>query len=229
LHGIRNGSAAFQSGDTLLIPPAGPEVAIFGAVKRPAIYELLPGETTLAAVVTDAGGLTASASLRHTTIERISGNHQRETITLPTASSSDQPNNQPPMATFKVNDGDRIRIEPILPYSSRVVYLAGHVVRPGRVPYADGMRLSDVLHSYQDLLPEPADRGEIIRLVPPDLRPQTITFNVPEVLIGNANLKLQPYDTIRIFGRYQVDAPTVTIRGEVLHPGDYPMSEGMTA
>jgi protein involved in polysaccharide export with SLBB domain len=133
------------------------------------------------------------------------------------------------MATFKVNDGDRIRIEPILPYSSRVVYLAGHVVRPGRVPYADGMRLSDVLHSYQDLLPEPADRGEIIRLVPPDLHPQAIQFSISDVLIGNVNLKLQPFDTIRVFGRYQTDAPTVTIRGEVLRPGDYPMSEGMTA
>jgi len=91
------------------------------------------------------------------------------------------------------------------------------------------MRLSDVLHSYQDLLPEPADRGEIIRLVPPDLHPQTIAFSVPDVLIGNANPNLQPFDTIRIFGRYQSDAPTVTIRGEVLRPGEYPMSEGMTA
>jgi protein involved in polysaccharide export with SLBB domain len=110
-----------------------------------------------------------------------------------------------------------------------VIYLAGHVTRPGRVPYTDGMSLSDVLHSYEDLLPEPADRGEVIRLVPPDLHPQTIAFSVPDVLIGNANLKLQPFDTIRVLGRYQADAPTVTIRGEVLRPGEYPMSEGMTA
>ncbi|MGB6975392.1 MAG: SLBB domain-containing protein [Terracidiphilus sp.] len=229
LHGIRSGSASFESGDTLLVPPTGPQVAISGAVKRPAIYELLPGETTLAAVVTDAGGLTAAASLHHITIEHIGSNHQRETVTLPAEHSPDSPASLGPLASFHVKDGDRIRIEPILPYSSRVVYLAGHVVRPGRVPYTDGMRLSDVLHSYQDLLPEPADRGEIIRLIPPDLHPQTIAFNVPDVLIGNANFKLQPFDTIRIFGRYQADAPTVTIRGEVLRPGEYPMSEGMTA
>lgn len=229
LHGIRSGSASFESGDTLLVPPAGPQVAVSGAVKRPAIYELLPGETTLAAVVTDAGGLTAAASLRHITIERIGNNHQRETVTLPAEHSPDPPASLGLLASFHVKDGDRIRIEPILPYSSRVVYLAGHVVRPGRVPYTDGMRLSDVLRSYQDLLPEPADRGEIIRLVPPDLHPQTIAFSVPDALIGNVNLKLQPFDTIRIFGRYQSDAPTVTIRGEVLRPGEYPMSEGMTA
>lgn len=229
LHGIRSGSASFESGDTLLVPPAGPQVAISGAVKRPAIYELLPGETTLAVVVTDAGGLTAAASLHHVTIESIGNNHQRETVTLPTEHGPDPPASPGLLASFHVKDGDRIRIEPILPYSSRVVYLAGHVVRPGRVPYTDGMRLSDVLHSYQDLLPEPADRGEIIRLIPPDLHPQTIAFSVPDILIGNANLELQPFDTIRILGRYESDAPTVTIRGEVLRPGDYPMSQGMTA
>lgn len=227
LHGIRNGSASFQSGDTLLIPPAGPQVAVFGAVRRPAIYELLPSETTLAMVVTDAGGLTASASLQHITIERIGSNHQRETITLPSEDSRQTSLER--MTSFSVKDGDRIRVEPILPYSRRIIYLAGHVVRPGRVPYTDGMSLRDVLHSYQELLPEPADRGEIIRLVPPDLHPQAIQFSVYDVLIGNTNLKLQPFDTIRVFGRYQADAPTVTIRGEVLRPGDYPMPEGMTA
>lgn len=229
LNGIRNGSASFESGDTLLVPPAGAQVAVFGAVKRPAIYELLPSETALATVVGDAGGLTASASLHHIIVERIGDNHQRETITLPNDSSPAPPANPVLMSSFQVKDGDRIRIEPILPYSRRVIYLAGHVVRPGRFPFTDGMRLSDVLHSYQDLLPEPADRGEVIRLIPPDLHAQTIQFSVPDVLIGNANLKLQPFDTIRVFGRYQTDAPTVTIRGEVLRPGDYPMSEGMTA
>ena len=128
-----------------------------------------------------------------------------------------------------MKDGDRIRVEPILPYSQRAIYLAGHVVRPGRLAYTDGMRLSDVLRSYQDMLPEPAAHGEIVRLVPPDLHAETIDFNVPDVLIGNANVDLQPFDTIRVFGRYQVDAPTVTIRGEVLRPGKYPMSQGMTA
>jgi protein involved in polysaccharide export with SLBB domain len=228
LHGIRNGSAAFESGDTLLVPPAGPLVAVSGAVKRPAIYELKAGETTLGTVIEDAGGLTAAASLSHIRIERIDAHHQRETLTL--HGSGDQ-NSQAggDIAAFLVKDGDRIRVEPILPYSQRAIYLAGHVVRPGRLAYTDGMRLSDVLRSYQDLLPEPAAHGEIVRLVPPDLHAETIDFNVPDVLIGNANVELRPFDTVRVFGRYQVDAPTVTIRGEVLRPGKYPMSQGMTS
>lgn len=229
LHGIRNGSAPFESGDTLLVPPAGPQVAILGAIKRPAIYELLAGNTTLATVIEDAGGFTAAASLSHIRIERIDAHRKRVTVTLPDHDTQDLAASEDAIDHFQVEDGDRIRIEPILPYSQRAIYLAGHVVRPGRLPYSDGMRLSDVLHSYRDLLPEPAARGEIVRLVPPDLHAETIDFNVPDVLIGNFNITLRPFDTIRIFGRYEVDAPKVTIRGEVLRPGTYPMSKGMTA
>jgi len=229
LHGIRNGSAPFESGDTLLVPPAGPLVAVSGAVKRPAIYELKSGESTLATVIDDAGGFSAAASLSHIRIERIDANRQRVTVTLPEASNQTGQADRGAIATFPVKDGDRIRVDPILPYSQRAIYLAGHVVRPGRVAYTDGMRLSDVLPSYQDMLPEPAAHGEIVRLIPPDLHAETIDFNVPDVLIGNANVNLQPFDTIRIFGRYQVDAPTVSVLGEVLRPGKYPMSQNMTA
>ena len=222
LHGLRNSSAPFESGDTLLVPPAGPLVAVFGAVKRPAIYELKAGESTLATVIDDAGGFTAAASLGHIRIERIDANHQRETVTLHDAGDRSSQADHGAIATFPVKDGDRIRVEPILPYSQRAIYLSGHVVRPGRLAYTDGMRLSDVLRSYQDMLPEPAALGEIVRLLPPDLHAETIDFNVSDVLTGNANVDLHPFDTIRVFGRYQVDPPTVTICGEVRAPENTP-------
>ncbi len=91
------------------------------------------------------------------------------------------------------------------------------------------MTLNDVLRSYQDLLPEPADHGEIIRLRPPDYRPETIEFNLPQVMIGNDPLHLQAFDTVRLYGRYETDAPMVTIHGEVRRPGQYPLPEGLTA
>jgi len=229
LHGVRNGSARFESGDTLLVPPAGAQVAVSGALRRPAIYEVKAGESTLTSVIDDAGGFTAAASLGHITIERIDANRQRETVTLKIAGAESSQTDRDAIAAFRVKDGDRIRIAPILPYSQRAIYLEGHVVRPGRLPYTEGMRLSDALPSYQDMLPEPAAHGEIVRLVPPDLHAETIDFDVPEVLIGNANLELQPFDTIRILGRYEVDAPKVTIQGEVLRPSTYPLSKGMTA
>jgi protein involved in polysaccharide export with SLBB domain len=223
LRGIQNGEQRLQGGDTLVVPVVGPQVAIWGAVKRPAIYEL-NGETTLGALLQAAGGVTVAASLQHISIDRINANQNRETISVGTPDQDEKT-----IAAFELKDGDRIHIAAIAPYSERVVYVEGHVVRPGRHPYRDGMRLSNVLRSYQDLLPEPAAMGEIVRLVPPDLHVQTVEFNVADALIGNGDIALQPFDTVRILGRYDVDAPKVEIRGEVLRPGSYPLSEGMTA
>lgn len=227
LNGVRMDDERLQAGDTLLIPPAGPQVAIFGMVKRPAIYEL-KGSSTLKEVLNDAGGATVAAALNHITIERIDPNKQRETVTLESKPSDTTQSIQAQIATFAVRDGDRIHVAAILPYSERAIYVEGHVVRPGKFPFRDGMQLSDVLHSYQDLLPEPAAKGDLIRLVAPDFHPETIQFDVADALIGNVNLPLQPFDTIRILGRYEVDAPQVTIRGEVLRPGTYALSFDMT-
>jgi protein involved in polysaccharide export with SLBB domain len=227
LNGVRMDDERLQAGDTLLIPPSGPQVAIFGMVKRPAIYEL-KGNATLKDVLDNAGGATVAAALDHITIERIDPNKQRETVSLPSMPSTTRESKLAQIAAFGVKDGDRIHVEPILPYSERAIYVEGHVVRPGKFPYRDGMQLSDVLRSYQDLLPEPAAKGDIIRLVAPDFHPETIQFDISEALIGNTNPALQPFDTIRILGRYEVDAPQVTIRGEVLRPGTYALSHDMT-
>jgi protein involved in polysaccharide export with SLBB domain len=227
LHGVQN-EDRLEAGDTVLTPPAGPQIAVYGAVKRPAIYEL-KNQATLGAALADAGGATVAAELGHIEIERIDANQQRETVTLDLPPASSPESLQTAMATFAVHDGDRVHVSQILPYSQRVIYMQGHVVRPGRVAYHDGMRLSDVMHSYQDLLPEPADNAEIVRLVSPDLHPETIEFSLPDALIGNNNIALKPFDTIRIYGRYEADAPKVTVAGEVLRPGTYSLSEGMTA
>ena len=228
LHGVRMDGERLQSGDTLLVPPAGSQVAVFGMVKRPAIYEL-KGNSTLQDVLEDAGGVTVAAALNHITVERIQPNQQRETLSLEIPSPSTPESTLQAIASFHIKDGDRIHVAPILPYSERVIYVEGHVVRPGKYPYRDGMQIGDILRTYQDLLPEPASKGDIVRLMPPDLHPQTIQFDVADVLIGNNKAPLQPFDTIRVFGRYELDSPQVTIGGEVLRPGIYALAHGMTA
>jgi protein involved in polysaccharide export with SLBB domain len=228
LHGVRSEEDRLQAGDTILIPPVGQQVAVVGMVKRPAIYEL-KNEKKLSDVLDDAGGLLVAAAVTHTKIERINRQGHRVTMSLNLPDGSTKEALQVKVDEFEVQDGDRVTIDPILPYSEKAIYVEGHVVRPGKFSYHDGMTLTDVLRSYQDLLPEPADRGEIIRLLPPDLRADAISFNVPDVLSGNEEIKLKPFDTIRIAGRYEVDAPKVQIHGEVIHPGEYALSRGMTA
>jgi protein involved in polysaccharide export with SLBB domain len=228
LRGIRKTDDRLQGGDTLLIPPSGPQVAIYGAVKRPGIYELL-SEKTLASGLDDAGGLTVAAEPGHVTIERIAANQRREVIHVDGAATDGSGTSTASLTDVELKDGDRVRVGTVLPYSEQVVYLQGHVARPGKLAYRTGLRLADVLQSYRDLLPEPAERGEIVRLIAPDLHPETVEFNLPDVLVGNSNPALQPFDTIRVFGRYERDSPSVTIQGEVQRPGSYPMIQGMSA
>lgn len=228
LHGIRGDVERLEAGDTILVPAAGPQAEVDGMVKRPAIYEF-KGQVTLADVLDEAGGVSVSAALAHIRVERIEVDGHRATLEVGVPEGSTLESAQTRMKSFAVKDGDRVVVAPILPYSEKAIYMTGHVVRPGKLPYRDGMKLSDAIRSYQDLLPEPADHGEIVRLMPPDLRPEAIDFSVSDVLAGNGPIHLQPFDTIRILGRYEADAPRVTVRGEVLRPGGYALVDGMTA
>jgi len=227
LRGAHAETDSLEEGDTILVPPVGPQVAVSGSVRRPAVYEL-KGEAKLAEILNDAGGTQVTAALGRIMIERVAANDHRETVFIGVGAANTA-DLQKVIADFAVKDGDRVFVSSIAPWSERIVYVEGHVVRPGRLPYRDRMMLTDVLHSYQDLLPEPADRGQIIRLVAPDLHPEAIEFDVAEVVAGNRPIELQPFDTIRIRGRYESDAPKVTVQGEVLKPGTYSMANGMTA
>jgi protein involved in polysaccharide export with SLBB domain len=228
LNGIRADVERLEPGDTILVPAAGPQVEVSGMVKLPAIYEF-KGDVKLSDVLEEAGGTRVSAALAHIRVERIEADGHRSTLEVGLPQGSTLESARAQMDSFVVKDGDRVIVAPILPYSEKAIYLTGHVVRPGKLPYHDGMKLSEAIRSYQDLLPEPSDHGEIIRLMPPDLRPEAIDFSVADVLAGSAPVFLQPFDTIRIRGRYETDAPRVTVRGEVLQPGAYALSQGMTA
>ena len=127
-----------------------------------------------------------------------------------------------------MQDGDQVLVAPILPQNEKTVYIEGHVFRPGKYAFRDGMTVNDLLRSYQDVMPEPSNHAEIIRLQPPDFRPATISFDLSEILSGDDPINLQPFDVIRVFSRYEIDAPKVSIVGEVLRPGKYPLESGMT-
>lgn len=228
LQGVRSGVDRLEPGDTILVPPVGSQVAVAGMVRRPAVYELAQ-EKKLAEVLQLAGGVLVSANLRQISVERIEA-HERHVmlkVDLPAVSDAEALNKA--LTAFDVEDGDYVTIFPILPYSEQTIYLNGHVFRPGKYPYHPGMQIAELIKSYQDLLPEPSDHAEIIRLVPPDYHPEAIEFKLSEVLGGDDPIELQPFDTVRILGRYEADAPNVFVYGEVLRPGKYPLAQGMTA
>lgn len=229
LKGVSGSEVHLESGDSILVPPASAQVTIAGKVRRPAIYELRK-EQTLDQVLDLAGGVPVTGELNRIKVERVEAHQRKEMLSVNVGQGVDVKASEDVFSRFKVQDGDVITVSPILPYSNRTVYLQGHVFRPGKYPFKDGFKVTDLIGSYDDLLPEPADRGEIIRLHPPDFSPTVIPFSLHGVISKSVPApSLEPFDTVRVFGRYDTDAPKVSIFGDVLRPGEYPLSERMTA
>ncbi len=223
LHGVKGDIQRLESGDTVMVPPLGPEVTVEGMVRRPAVYER-KDEKSLAEVIALAGGLLPTAMLRHIEVQRVVA-HQKQTmlsLDIPQDDPSEEVTKK--LQSFQIEDGDKIRIFPIAPYVQDAVYLEGHVVRPGKYSFHDGMRVTDLIGSYKDLLPEAASQyGEIIRLSLPDFRPTVESFNLAEALADPARAPLlKSLDTIQIFGRYDFESPpVVSVLGDVRAPGTY--------
>ncbi len=223
LHGVRSGMERLENGDTILVPPIGPQVTVEGMVRRPAIYEL-KDEKDLASVLELAGGLLPTAAVRHIEVQRLVA-HEKQTmlsLDIPDAGNATQVTAK--LQAFQIQDGDRIRIFPISYGNESAVYLEGHVVRPGRYSYRDNMRVTDVVASYKDLLPEPAAQyAEIIRLNQPDFHPSVQSFDLADALANPASAPaLHPMDTVRIFSRFDFEnPPTVAVLGDVRMPGNY--------
>jgi protein involved in polysaccharide export with SLBB domain len=205
------------------VPPIGPQVTVDGMVRRPAIYEL-KDEKNLASVLELAGGLLPTATLRHIEVQRLVA-HEKQTMLsfdLPEVDSDAEVTKK--LEAFEIHDGDRIRVFPIAPYNQDAVYLEGHVVRPGRYSYRPNMKVTDVIASYKDLLPEPANQyAEIIRLNAPDFHPTVESFDLAGALANpEQSPVLHAMDTVRVFSRFDFEnPPTVSVWGDVRGPGTY--------
>src|SRR5580698_8062272 len=122
LHGVNGNVQRLQAGDTIQVPPLSAEVTISGMVRRPAIYEL-NGETSLAQVLEVAGGVLPSGTLRHVDVERVEAHESRTMLRLDIPENNNQESAEKALEDFAVQDGDKIKISPILPYADKTVYL----------------------------------------------------------------------------------------------------------
>jgi protein involved in polysaccharide export with SLBB domain len=222
LNGVRAGLQRLENGDTILVPPAGPQVTVEGMVRRPGIYELK--DENLTGVLELAGGLLPTASLRNIEVQRVVAHEKQTMLSVALQDSDNQAEITQKLAAFQVQDGDRIRVFAIPAYNQDVIFLAGHVSHPGRYSFHSDMRVTDIITSYKDLLPEPASQhAEIVRLNPPDFHPSVEGFNLADALANPAEAPvLHPMDTIRVFSRFDFEnPPTVSVWGEVRGPGTY--------
>jgi polysaccharide export outer membrane protein len=129
-------------GDVVYIPPIGAQIAISGTVNEPGIYEL-KGETTMAAALEGAGGLTNLAGAERVLLERIENHSSRRVEEFPLDASG--------LARL-LHDGDLLRIYPLSPKFENAVTLRGNVAQPGRYVWKEGMRVSDLIPSRDFLI-----------------------------------------------------------------------------
>lgn len=142
LNGDKSQDVQLLSGDVIYIPPVGYLAAIAGSVRLPAIFEL-KGKETLSDLLDMSGGLTNTASGKTAAIERI---HERS-VRKVDEFQLDQDGLAKPM-----QDGDLVTIYAISPRFDNAVTLRGNTATPGRHPWKDGMRISDVIPDRESLI-----------------------------------------------------------------------------
>jgi protein involved in polysaccharide export with SLBB domain len=129
-------------GDVIYIPPIGAQIAISGNVNEPGIYEL-KAETTVAAALEGAGGLTSLAGAERVLLERIDNHSTRRVEEFPLDTAG---------FARLLHDGDVLRIYPLSPKFENAVTLRGNVAEPGRYVWKEGMRVSDLIPSRDFLI-----------------------------------------------------------------------------
>ena len=152
LGGDKSKDVRLQDGDTIFIPLIGTVVGVAGNVKRPAIYEMSE-PMTLAQVLDLAGGVTYAGWLQRVQVERIDNHKSRIVVDFDISQNADV-GEQQALETI-MRDGDVVKIFSVSPFEQNVVHLEGHVVRPGKYELKPGLRLRDILSSYEVLQAQP--------------------------------------------------------------------------
>jgi protein involved in polysaccharide export with SLBB domain len=143
--GDKSKDAALQPGDVIMIPPAGPRVALTGATDQGAIYELKAG-TTVQDVLALSGGVPALASAQKALVERIDPQQPAAPRQVQNLTLHAQGLTQP------LRDGDVITLLPMSPAFGNAVTLQGAVAQPLRHAFQPGMRVQDLIPDREALI-----------------------------------------------------------------------------
>lgn len=142
LSGDQSKDIRLQSGDTIFIPPVGPQAALAGSVRHPAIYEL-KDKSTVEDLLTLAGGFSAVGVTTDLRLERIESDHTRQAMNITLNSMG---------RDTLLHDGDVLYTEHISNAYQKSVTIRGNLANPGRFAWREGMRLSDIIPDRKSLL-----------------------------------------------------------------------------
>jgi protein involved in polysaccharide export with SLBB domain len=136
--GDKSQDVKLQDGDVLFYPKAHGYFAIHGKVNVPSVFELKGEQDTLNYFLSLAGGLPVTANPFKGTLDRIQPGLEQprsvESIQL-----------VGPSLDKNIKNGDVLNVLAQLPTLSNAVTLRGAVTQPARLPWRQGMRISDVI------------------------------------------------------------------------------------
>jgi protein involved in polysaccharide export with SLBB domain len=243
LNGDTSADVRLLPGDVIFIPPVGSTVGVTGEIRRPAIYELR-GESTAADLLYLGGGLTPAADPALARIERIDERRDRMVVDVNLS--------QPEGRGTRLKSGDVMTIPGARPTFRNAVQLGGQVHRPGAFQYRNGLRLTDLIPSIEELRPNADLHYVLIRREQPGTRRiQAFSADLEQAWLApesEANPRLAARDQVFVFdvetGRRQYLEPiletlrlqavssepsrVVRVTGRVRAEGEYPLEPGMT-
>lgn len=220
LNGKLSNDVRLFDGDVIIVPTYAELVSIDGSIKRPMKYEMKEGET-LSNLITFAGGFSSGAYREVINVYRKSGSYK----SLYSVSNKEQD-------SFKLENGDDIKVTDGLNEFSNLVYIDGRVFRPGDYQISQQVRtVEDLIMQAGGLKEDAFLQRAIIKRQKDDLNYETIPFDLYDLQIGGmaSKIDLKKNDSIFITSEGIVqDLGDFTILGYVANPGKYKYADNTT-
>jgi protein involved in polysaccharide export with SLBB domain len=203
-------------------------VEITGSVYRPGRYAIGDRINTVRDLIEIAQGTTGDAYLQRALLYRENDDLTRS---MQSFSVNDLMSGRINDITLKKND--LLHIPSVLSLDDRfTVYIGGEVRKPDSYPYADNMRLEDIILQAGGITEAASTaRIDVYRRIKDPAsteldvqtsRVETFSLLEGELVSSNPEFRLEPFDQIivRRSPAYEIQQ-MVTIEGEVLFEGDY--------
>ena len=146
VQGDKSKDVQVNAGDVIVFQPAGPRVAITGALDTPAIFELKAPQEPVREVLRYAGGAPLLANPNRAQLERVDNTQARAARFVETFALDGNGLQKP------LRDGDVLTLLAISPQFANAVTLRGHVAQPLRYPFTPGMRIRDLIPDRDALI-----------------------------------------------------------------------------
>ena len=213
-----------KEGDTIYVNPIGKTSAIYGSVKRPAIYELNEGEDDINTLIKLAGGFLANTYAYNIKLYRYENNELK--ILEGDLNNED-------FLNMELLDGDYVKTERISQIIENAIKVTGYVKYPGIYPIETTPTLKIAIEKVELLIDTNLYYAEIVRKEE-GKPPVYMTFSPQDVLDGKYDLKLNPLDTIRFYKFGDVKSvdfnkfkDSIVLKGAIKYPGVYAYKPNM--